>query len=193
MPATASLEASNAGGCGPGEAVLALTRQTFEELFIEHRDAVWRYALRRVAHDDATDVVADTFLVAWRRSDDLPAEPLPWLLGIARKVIATKRRSAARRANLRARLQGELQGGPASAVDDRLELIEAFMSLSERDREVLTLVVWDGLDVQQAAAVIGCSPPSFSVRLHRARKRLQDRLPRDTRPFPLTASPEESR
>jgi RNA polymerase sigma-70 factor, ECF subfamily len=63
------------------------------------------FARRRVAPSDAEDVVAETFLVAWRRLESLPIEPLPWLLGIARKVIATRRRGNTRLSNLYTRLQ----------------------------------------------------------------------------------------
>jgi RNA polymerase sigma-70 factor (ECF subfamily) len=53
---------------------------------------------------------------------------------------------------------------------------DALRSLPEPDRELLMLVAWDGLDARRAAAVIGCTPAAFSVRLHRARKRFERAL-----------------
>ena len=170
---------------------MAITRTEFHELFTTHRGAVLGFARRRVDEHDAIDVVSDTFLVAWRRARDIPEDPLPWLLGVARKVISTKRRSASRLTALRSKLQGN--DGPQQLAPsiDRLELADAFRSLSQKDREVLMLVAWDGLDVHQAALVLGCTPASFSVRLHRARKRLEAKLAPDSSTAKLTPNVEE--
>ena len=140
------------------------------------------FALRRVPAEEAQDVVAETFLVAWRRLDEMPAEPLPWLLGVARNVIATRQRGHRRLTNLFNRLHERAPVLQPHAPTDRAELVGAFNSLTESDREVLMLVGWDGLTVNQAAEVLGCSPQSLSLRLHRARKRLQARMDTDA-PF----------
>ena len=78
--------------------------QRFEEMFTEHYAAVRGYALRRTSADAAQDAVAETFLVAWRRLDDVPPDALPWLFGVARRVLANQRRSAARSEALEERL-----------------------------------------------------------------------------------------
>jgi RNA polymerase sigma-70 factor, ECF subfamily len=141
------------------------------------------FALRRVAANDAEDVVAETFLVAWRRLESLPAEPLPWLLGTARKVIATRQRGNRRVSNLYNRLHEHTPRiQPNHDPDDRADLARVFNSLSDKDREVLILIGWDGLTVAQAAEVLGSSPQSLSLRLHRARKRLEARMEADA-PF----------
>ncbi|MGD0197608.1 MAG: sigma-70 family RNA polymerase sigma factor [Solirubrobacteraceae bacterium] len=132
-----------------------------------------RYAARRVAGEAAQDVVSETFLVAWRRFGELDGAPLPWLLGIARRVAANQRRAGARRDALVQRL------GPAPVSEPRVEderLAVALAALGERDREALLLVVWDGLDHREAALVLGCSTGAFTVRLHRARQRLAREL-----------------
>jgi RNA polymerase sigma-70 factor (ECF subfamily) len=177
------------GGSAP-EATLALTRNEFEELFKTNRGAVLSYARRRMEEQDAIDVVADTFLVAWRRSGDIPDEPLPWLLGVARRIISTKRRSTSRLTALRTKMQGSTSQ-PLAPSANRLEIADAFRSLSDKDREVLMLVAWDGLDVHQAAQLQGCTSASFSVRLHRARKRLETKLAPDSSTAALTAKVEE--
>jgi DNA-directed RNA polymerase specialized sigma24 family protein len=68
--------------------------ERFEGLFRQNYAAVRAYALRRAPHDVAQDVAAETFLVAWRRLDDVPDDALPWLYGVARRVLANQRRSA---------------------------------------------------------------------------------------------------
>jgi RNA polymerase sigma-70 factor (ECF subfamily) len=50
-------------------------------------------------------------------------------------------------------------------------LAQAFSALTEQDRELLLLIAWEGLDMAQAAQVLGCSRNALGVRLHRARKR----------------------
>src|SRR4029450_2647016 len=82
-------------------------------MFRECYPVVRAYARRRAAPDAAQDVVADTFLVAWRRLEDVPEDALPWLYGVARRVLANQRRSAARGA------ARERRGGGATAAGRR--------------------------------------------------------------------------
>src|SRR5690242_7696704 len=112
-------------------------KRRHDALFAAHHDAVWRYAVRRVGEAGAEDVVAETFLVAWRRLDAVPAHELPWLLGVARKVIANQRRAQRRRANLTERIGRELALGteePRAPVADAV--LAALATLGERDQEV---------------------------------------------------------
>jgi RNA polymerase sigma-70 factor (ECF subfamily) len=166
--------------------------ERFEAVFRAHHQAVLRYALRRADPSTAEEVVADTFLVCWRRLDDVPDDPLPWLLGTARRCLANLRRSATRSAGLAARatqFDSEPEGRDPSDVLGSREIVRAaFAGLTETDREVLRLVAWDGLDLAAAARVLGCTRAAFAVRLHRARKRLASRLAaaEDAPPTPLT-------
>lgn len=182
------------GGRASGRNLLDTTRD-FEQLFAAHRASVLGYAARRVAFEEAKDIVAETFLVAWRRREAIPDDPLPWLLGVARNVMATRSRKAARRTRLLERL-GQAHAAEPTGPSERRELVATFMELSERDREVLMLVGWDGLSVAQAAASLGWPPARFSVRLHRARRRLAAGLANETSaPFLNTSMPstEETR
>lgn len=147
-------------------------RAEFERMFREQYAAVFRYAARRVESVAVQDVVADTFLAAWRRFDQLDGDALPWLLGIARRICANHLRGRERRAALRERLLAEpATGQPVDPTVDR-RLLTALASLREEDREALLLVAWDGLSNPQAAQVVGCSTGAFAVRAHRARRRL---------------------
>jgi RNA polymerase sigma factor (sigma-70 family) len=153
------------------------TRDQFEHVYQDYYEAVQRYVARRVAPEATQDVVSDTFLTAWRRYGDLNGEPLPWLLGIARRTAANHRRSGSRRAALRERLNTEQQGWSYNGLDDRDPgLAAALATLSARDREALVLVAWDGLEHGVAASVMGCSTGAFTVRVHRARRKLEHTL-----------------
>ena len=154
----------------------------FEATFNACWEAVARYAARRVAPEAVQDVVSETFLVAWRRFGELRGEPLPWLLGIARRVASNQRRSCARRMALLERLHGEVPPtGSSELVEGDHQLAAALALLRERDREALLLVAWDGLDHHDAAVVMGCSAGAFTVRVHRARHRLARLLEHDER------------
>jgi RNA polymerase sigma factor (sigma-70 family) len=158
------------------------TREQFEHVYQENYEAVQRYVARRVAPEAIQDVVSDTFLAAWRRYADLRGEPTPWLLGIARRTAANHRRSGSRRAALRERLGTEQRHVPSAGLDDRdPRLAAALATLADRDREALLLVAWDGLEHHVAATVMGCSTGAFTVRLHRARRRLEHALQGDER------------
>ena len=148
-------------------------RGAFEELFATHYWAVRGYVQRRSPAEAVEDVMAETFLVAWRRLDSLGDDPLPWLFGVARRVMANAQRAERRRGALAERLR-DLVGGQASpweppaAMSD--ELAVAMVKLSPQEREALLLVAWEGLDGARAARAVGCTPAAFRARLHRARR-----------------------
>lgn len=150
----------------------------FEVLFTQSFESILAYALRRADSEQAEDAVAETFVTAWRRLDDVPPEPLPWLFGVTRRILSNQRRSGSRRQALASRVTNELRGSlaesqdPADLLSEREYMQTALGALSLGDREVLMLVAWEGLSSNQAAAVLGCTPQAFMVRLHRARKRL---------------------
>jgi RNA polymerase sigma-70 factor, ECF subfamily len=151
-------------------------REQFELVYRQNFRAVLRYALARVEPEAARDAAAETFLIAWRRFGEVPAEPAAWLFGVARKVIAGQLRSDARREALRDRLvltwNHDAQADPAEQVALRDSALSALARLGEFDREVLKLVAWDGLPAGVAAEMLGMSRLNFAVRLHRARRRL---------------------
>lgn len=162
-----------------------------------HASAVARYAARRVPPDDVHDLVADTFLTAWRRLDEVPEDAVPWLFGSARRHIANRRRSTRRRQALDVRLANEPSPSriEASHVDERI--VAAIGRLPEAEREAMMLVAWDGLDPKRAAKAAGCGSGTFRVRLHRARSRLKRELesaPNHSTPKPLpTTQTEDAR
>lgn len=169
--------------------------ERFDRLWRDHAQAVLRYTRRRVVPADVDDVVAETFVVAWRRLDEVPEEALPWLLGVARGVSANAARSVRRRDALASRVAatGEhdpRRAGPATdALDADDRAGTALRSLSDADRELLTLIAWDGLSHAEAATVMGCSSGALKVRLHRARKRFTRLLGPPARPVALVPHP----
>jgi len=152
-------------------------RERLRALFEAHADAVKAYALRRIGPSAADDVVSEVFVVACRRLEDVPVDALPWLLGCARRIIANQQRSARRRTALIRRLDAEPRLAPQWELA-RSPLLRALQALDERDREVLRLITWEGLDPARAAAALECSRATLAVRLHRARRRLAAALER---------------
>jgi RNA polymerase sigma-70 factor (ECF subfamily) len=151
--------------------------QRFEALFDTYSPRVFLYVCRHTERSMVEDVVSETFLVAWRRLREVPDEPLPWLLVVARNVLANQRRALSR---------GERCVGDVSALDRlisndatvedlvvaRATMLSALRALRPSEREALLLIAWDGLSTAEAARVVGCSPRTFTVRLHRARRLL---------------------
>ena len=76
----------------------------FDDLFTRYAAPIRSYARRRIGDAAADDVVTETFLIAWRKLDRMPEPPLPWLLGIARRVSSNQQRAAARRNRLSERI-----------------------------------------------------------------------------------------
>lgn len=147
----------------------------FAALFRAHRPDLLRYAIRRVGADLADDVVADVYLVAWRRRTSLPADGVRlWLFGVAANVVANHLRAEGRRLRLRSRLYASRPVPAADAAGERVR--EALARLRPVEQEVLRLTEWDGLTADEAAVVLGCSPGALRVRLHRARRRLAEEL-----------------
>jgi RNA polymerase sigma-70 factor, ECF subfamily len=144
----------------------------FRRTYLESFGRVHAYATRRVGLDAADEVTAEVFLVAWRRFDTMSGDPLPWLYGVARNVILRYRATQARQDRARHALESERVVTEPFEAGDRL-LWVAWEQLSPSDREILTLIAWEELTVREAAVVIGCGTPVFSVRLYRARKRLE--------------------
>lgn len=158
--------------------VIGCDRARFERLYRAHFHHVLGYTLRRVdAPEDAADVVAETFLVAWRRLEAVPDgdDARPWLYGVARRVLANQRRARSRQSRLATRLAAELAAAGSEVAAEpppAAALSAAFARLSEADREVLGLQVWEELTSDGIAHALGCTRGAARVRLHRARRRL---------------------
>lgn len=154
----------------------------FNRLYREQGRAILAYALRRVAApEDASDAVAETFLVAWRRFGEVPVDDgaLLWLYTVAGNVIANQRRAERRRTRLGARLAETLQTEIATHEAPRGEAAEVLRAMGElgpEDRELLMLVSWEDLAPSEAARVLGITALAARSRLHRARGRLKGLL-----------------
>lgn len=155
-------------------------------LYQQHAGSITAYALRRAGGADAADVVADTFMVAWRRYDEIPDEPntLPWLYGVARRVLANQRRSTRRRGRLHERLRDEFVEHEATsdrsiATDSFQCVATALTRLSDDDAELLRLTAWEGLSPTEIATVLEVDAGAVRQRLRRARTRLRGQLDTD--------------
>ncbi|MEU4159022.1 sigma-70 family RNA polymerase sigma factor [Actinoplanes sp. NPDC026670] len=154
----------------------AADEERFDRLWREHAADVLAYARRRVDGEQADEVVAETFVIAWRRLGDVPEAARPWLFGVARKVAANLRRSERRRDALHFRLAEEQRTGVPEVADGLAGA--ALDELPADDRELLMLLAWDGLSRSEAAEALGCSRATAAVRLHRARQRLKATMKR---------------
>jgi RNA polymerase sigma-70 factor, ECF subfamily len=170
-------------------AEIASDRDAFERFYREHVEAVQRFVARRVNEPYlAADLTADVFVAAiesarsYRRSR---GEPVAWLFGIARNVVAGEHRRNARELLAAGRIRGRelVDDDDLAALHERIDaeaaarsLYEQMTRLSARERAVLELVALDGLSVGQAALALGIRPVAARVRLYRARRLLQDSL-----------------
>jgi RNA polymerase sigma-70 factor (ECF subfamily) len=151
-----------------GNVMRAADEKRFDGVFV-HLDAVARYARRRGARDP-DNVAAECMAIAWRRLDDLPADdPLPWLLGCARRIVLSQRRHERGRIALDDVAEPRFEAPEPVGLD--AVLTAALLELSDLDREALLLVAWEDLTPTQAARALGINPVAFRVRLHRARRR----------------------
>ena len=159
-----------------------LAQVRFGRLYREQGRAILAYALRRTGNsEDAADVLAETFLVAWRRLGEVPIDDGArlWLYAVARGAIANMHRAERRRTRLGERLAESLRAELATRsapAGEAAEALRAMGALREEDRELLLLVSWEGLSPSQAGKVLGLSSLAARSRLHRARRRLRARL-----------------
>ena len=151
----------------------------FGRIYEEHFSGVYAYFLRRAAPGDVGDLVSEVFLVVWRRMDDLPpaSEERLWIYGVARRIAGQHQRSIRRRARLSLRAEQDValrssegHGGIESNVAEVLD------RLRPRDRELVKLLVWDGLTREEAASVLGCSVNAVGIRWHRSLKQIRRKL-----------------
>jgi len=179
-----ALHTADPGPPGPGPAPGQGDRERrFHGLYQAYYRPILAYAVRRLGpDDDAADVVADVFTVAWRRIDQVPPAPDDrlWLYGVAQRVVAGRRRSARRLQNLTARLRaspGLPQPRLPGARDATSDVVLAALDrLPPAEREALQLVLWDQLSHGEAAQVLGCSANAVTIRVHRAKARLRAEL-----------------
>jgi RNA polymerase sigma-70 factor (ECF subfamily) len=168
----------------------------FTAAYEAHYAAVLRYASRRVDHNLARDVTAETFAVAWRRREELAFdEILPWLYRTAGLVTANDRRRVYRQQDLHVKLRAEIDPPPAGDHDGlnaeaRLaETLDALATLSDADQQILRLHAWEELDGRALATAAGCSTTAAGVRLHHARRRLQRALRSRDQPTSADSKP----
>lgn len=161
---------------------------TFRSLYEAVYPDLLRFVQRRARPEHAEDVVADAFLVVWRRLDELPRphdDARAWIFGITRNVLLNNHRGEQRRHALGVRL-ADASMFPSANVDtegivSRVDLARAWRRLSEVHQEALALAAFEELSAPQAAAVLGISPVAFRLRLSRARRALRlhlDYLPK---------------
>lgn len=148
-------------------------------------EPVRRYLHRRTDAATADDVLGETLVVLWRRLDDVPADPVPWAIGIARLQLANAERGRHRRGRLALRFgRTEATAVPdptepvAGRLDDVAVVRAALGRLRPADAELLRLITWDELTTGQVAELLGITTNAVAIRLHRARGRLREELGR---------------
>ncbi|MFF2494772.1 RNA polymerase sigma factor [Agromyces sp. NPDC058064] len=173
---TAPPDDPGAGG-EPGAGERTAETAWFTAVVREHDRAIVRYFARRGPRQDAEDLAAEVFATAWRRRDDVPRDAvLPWLYRTAGFTLANHRRKL-----VDLPVDEVPESGAARVADDPelsvlfdAELRGALESVGERDRRILLLHAWEGLDGAELAAVLGISRSGADAALSRARKRLRE-------------------
>lgn len=156
----------------------------FSRLYEAYSHRIYAYFKRRTDVSSAQECTADTFLVAWRRLDDIPPgdRELAWLYGVARRVLANRRRSLKRAGRLTKKLAGTATNpGPTPETivvrrQEEEELLAAVGRLRPQDQELLQLATWEELPHEEIASLLGCSRHAVDQRLHRATRRLAREL-----------------
>jgi RNA polymerase sigma factor (sigma-70 family) len=174
-------------------AVIAESRRVpdrFGVVFDRHAVAIHGYIARRLGPDTADDLVAEAFLVAFRKRADYDlGQPSarPWLYGIATRLISRHRRDEVRffRAIAKTGIDPAAGHGGDPVADEgirhadahalRARLALALAALSKADRDALLLVT-DGLRYEEAARALGIPPGTLSSRVARARRKVQEAL-----------------
>lgn len=137
------------------------------------------YLSRRVGVEDAPDLLGETFATAWRRADDVPAEPEQarmWLFGIARGSLQNHRRGERRRWALAERVRANASLSVMPAADEHVEVRDAIARLEPDLAELIQLVHWDGMSITEAAQITGIPSSTARSRYQRAKEHLRTAL-----------------
>jgi RNA polymerase sigma factor (sigma-70 family) len=183
-----------ASGAAPSDAVIiersASDPEAFAILYDRHAATLHRYVARRLGEGVADDIVADTFLSAFRKRArfDPEASPdaRPWLYGIAANLIGKHTRSEVRMLRAYARTGADPVLTQQATFDDAFsrvdsataqrDLARALATLAKADREVLLLIAWADLSYAEVATALGIPVGTVRSRLNRARIRVRAAL-----------------
>ena len=154
----------------------------FREVHDRFYREVYAYCRRRTGADSVEDAVADTFLTAWRKSDEIPPgdQALPWLYGVAFRVLSHQWRSDFRRGRLNQKVASF--GGISVSLPEEIviagheqrQLLTALGGLKPNDQEILRLTVWEELSQADIALALGISVGAVRQRFYAAKKKLAD-------------------
>lgn len=165
---------------------MEVAQEQFRRLYDTHYRAIVGYFMRRLDHTgSAQDLTEDVFVIAWGKMDQVPTgeDELYWLYGVAKRVLANRRRKVARRWAIISRADSP-EAGPDLVEDQVIRHTEAqgvlngLGSLREQDQELIRLAYWEELPHAAIADLVGCSRGAVDVRLHRAVRRLGKELER---------------
>src|ERR1700722_1444462 len=152
--------------------------EQFEDFFRENYSRLFQYVARRVPHEQVDDVVAASFVVAWRKFEQATIPALPWLFRIASFEVSNRRRSLRKSNNVVSfEVVGEYFSTSTTSEVNSIGIHAALGRLSDADQEILRLIHWDSLTRAEAAEVLHLTPNATNVRYHRALHRLQDQMP----------------
>jgi RNA polymerase sigma-70 factor (ECF subfamily) len=172
-------------------------RSRFEEIWSAHRLQILAYCLRRAAPAHAEAACNEVFLVAWRRIDEIPLPPktVPYLYGIAGKVLSNHRRAFHRRS----RLDEKLSNLGVAPMTDPVDLVvqstedqrvaAAVRNLTPKDREIVMLYAWEDLSREEIAEITGMTTDAIGQRIHRSYQHLARVLEPTLERRPITSPP----
>lgn len=169
-----------AGEAGAGDTGGSRDTAWFDAFFAQHATSIHRYFVRRAQRSDVEDLTAEVFATAWRRRERIPGGfELPWLYKTASYVLANHRRKPtltllADYSDRAAEDQPLRSVDPADLVMADDEVRRAMSRLSARDRSILMLHAWEGLDGEGLAQALGLTRGGAAAALSRARARLRD-------------------
>lgn len=155
-------------------------KQLLDAAFRESNGELLRFLHRRVGADDAPDLFGETLLIAWRRVDDLPDEPVEarmWLFGLARGTLLNYARGQRRRLALADKVRTHMSSqttAPAANAGD--EVRDAIERLQPELAEIVRLIHWDGFTLAEAATITGVPAPTLRSRYARAKNDLRAAL-----------------
>ncbi|HKX76360.1 MAG TPA: sigma-70 family RNA polymerase sigma factor [Acidimicrobiia bacterium] len=159
-------------------AALTSEHAKFNDIYARYAKLVHAYCARRTDSSQAADAVAETFLVAWRRLDQIEVDTaLPWLYGTAHRILSHQWRSRNRAQRLIGRLiEGDQRlDGPEVVVmrqQERDLVLLAASRLRPVDQEILRLTVWEELSLADVAQALSLAPAAVKQRAYRARRNL---------------------